>query len=154
MSYHIIVNLPSYGQRDNKGTLKMYNGSGSLVFGPVEALGRGDRTNQGDKNNANWRLTDADTPQGVYGASIAPAATPESSYGPYKRVAMSPISGDITETSRSGFYIHGGDPGTSGPWAPLRPTHGCIRISNANVKLLLAAISDTGGTGKVTVQNQ
>lgn len=152
MSYHIIVNLPAYGNRDNKGTLKMYNGSGALVFGPVEALGRGDRTEQGDKNNANWRLTDADTPTGVYSASIAAKELPESSYGPHQRVRMTPVSGDIVTTTRSGFLIHGGDAATSGTWAPLRPTHGCIRISNNNVASLLAVIASTGGTGKVTVQ--
>lgn len=152
MGYHIIVNLPGYDRRDYKGVLKMYNDSGALVFGPVDALGRGDRD---DNNEANWKLTDANTPQGVYGASVAAAGTPESSYGPYKRVAMTPfISGDITQTTRSGFYIHGGDPATSGTWAPLRPTHGCIRVSNDNMKALLDAISKVGGgTGKVTVQN-
>ncbi len=63
MSYHIIVNLPS--NRDYKGTLKMYNGSGALVFGPVEALGRGSEC----PDHTNWMETNGDTPIGEYNAS-------------------------------------------------------------------------------------
>ncbi|MOA70291.1 hypothetical protein D3C78_1990670 [compost metagenome] len=51
--------------------------------------------------------------------------------------------------------IHGGDAATdsSTSWYPLRPTYGCIRISNANQNTLISKIATAGGSGKVTVNN-
>ncbi|MNF04031.1 hypothetical protein D3C80_2034570 [compost metagenome] len=49
--------------------------------------------------------------------------------------------------------IHGGDPASTGAVSyPLRPTYGCVRVSNANQKALIQTIADLGGgKGKVTV---
>lgn len=59
----------------------------------------------------------------------------QDSYGPYKVIMLTPVSGDIKDfTNRSGIWIHGGDPCSypSASWYPLRPTYGCIRVSNAD----------------------
>lgn len=157
MSYHIIANFSS--NRDHKGTLKMYDGNGNLVFGPVEALGRGtsyDDYNDGD--HSKWWMQRADTPTGVYNASVTGPGSPESSYGPHKRINMDPVSGNALiaeQNGRSEFQIHGGDPETNSgaTWYPLRPTYGCIRISNSNQNALINKIEEVGGAGKVTVNN-
>lgn len=52
-------------------------------------------------------------PTGQYTAWIVGPGTPESSYGPYERVSMDPVSGNALtaeENGCSGFMIHGGDP--------------------------------------------
>jgi len=156
MSYHIIANFSS--NRNYKGTLKMYDGNGNLVFGPVEALGRGTSCEENDWDHTNWEMINADTPTGVYNAWVIGPGSPESSYGPYSRVAMDPVSGNALvaeQNGRSGFQIHGGTPETNSEatWYPLRPTYGCIRLSNSNQDALIKKIDEVGGSGKVTVNN-
>ncbi|WP_151737702.1 L,D-transpeptidase ['Paenibacillus yunnanensis' Narsing Rao et al. 2020] len=156
MSYHIIVNLPA--NRDNKGSLKMYDGSGALVFGPVEALGRGTNMASNGYDHTNWIEENSDTPTGVYAASVIDPGTPTSSYGSYQRVAMDPTSGNALlaeNNGRFGIMIHGGDASkeTNASWYPLRPTYGCVRISNSNQNALINKIAAVGGSGKVTVNN-
>jgi hypothetical protein len=156
MSYHIIANFSA--DRDYKGVLKMYNGSGTLVFGPVEALGRGSNHADNDFDHSNWDMTNGDTPTGGYNASVVDAGTPSSSYGTNKRVLMDPTSGNALiaeDNGRTGIMIHGGDAATdsSATWYPLRPTYGCIRLSNANQATLISKIATAGGTGIVTVNN-
>lgn len=159
MDFHIIANFTS--NRDYKGSLKMYDSNGNLVFGPVEALGRGTSCEENDWDHTKWWLTNADTPTGSYTAWIVGPGSPVSSYGPYERVSMDPISGNALiaeENGRYGFMIHGGDPetNTSATWYPLRPTYGCIRISNSNQAALIKKIKEIAGdnaVGKVTVNN-
>lgn len=157
MSYHIIVNLPS--NRDYKGSLKMYDGTGSLVFGPVDALGRGTNKKTNGNDHTDWIKEDADTPTGVYAATVVGAGTPTSTYGSYKRVSMDPTSGNALkakQNGRSGIMIHGGNLTTNrnATWYPLNPTYGCIRISNSDQKKLIDTIASAGGSGKVTVNNE
>lgn len=156
MSYHIIANFPS--NRDYKGTLKMYNGAGSLVFGPVDALGRGSNDTNNNWDHTQWMLENSDTPTGEYSATVIAAGTPLSSYGPHKRVNMYATSGNALlaqNNGRSGIMVHGGDltTATTATWYPLKPTHGCIRISNTNQEKLINQIAIAGGSGKVTVNN-
>ena len=155
--FHIIANFPS--NRDYKGSLKMYNSSGKLVFGPVDALGRGTSSKENNNNHANWWLTYADTPTGTYSAKVTNPGSPESSFGPHKRVSMDPTSGNALiakQNGRYGFMIHGGDAETNSnlPWYPLEPTLGCIRLSNSDQKKLIDTIeTNDGTTGQVTVNN-
>lgn len=155
MDFHIIVNLPS--NRDYKGSLKMYNSAGVLVFGPVDALGRGTSDANNDNDHTKWWMIDADTPTGDYSATKVGPGSPTSSYGPCDRISMDPISGNALTAKndgRSGFMIHGGDPDTNSndSWYPLRPTYGCIRISNTDQCNLMSHIA-SGAVGKVTVNN-
>lgn len=155
MSYHIMANFPT--NRDNKGTLKMYNGSGALVFGPVEALGRGSNDPANNNDHTNWRLKNADVPTGVYQTTVVAAGSSSYSFGPHKRVWMNQaVSGNALvaeQNGRSEIMVHGGDLATDSslPWYPLRPTYGCIRLSNTNQAALISAIASAGGTGKITI---
>ncbi|WP_025693315.1 L,D-transpeptidase [Paenibacillus zanthoxyli] len=146
MSYHIMVNLKS--NRRELGTLKMYNGSGSLVFGPVPALGRS------EYDYAPTEI-DGNTPTGEYTAQLASprndTAKNRRSYGMYGIVQMDPVSGQALtakRNGRTGLWIHGGAPSDSGG---LRPTHGCVRLSEDNQDGLVKAIKAAGGSGKVTI---
>jgi hypothetical protein len=55
---------------------------------------------------------------------------------------------------RSGIQIHGGDPETNSSlsWYPLKPTWGCIRISNDDQETLTDLISSYGGSELVQVR--
>jgi hypothetical protein len=87
-------------------------------------------------------VTDGNTPTGTATGVRSGPLSPASSYGPYQVVSLTPVSGIIKDSGRTGFLIHGGDPCTdpSLPWYPLRPTNGCIRVSNANQLLLKNSI--------------
>ncbi|MFD1903211.1 hypothetical protein ACFTAO_46465 [Paenibacillus rhizoplanae] len=89
MGYHIIVSLKT--NRKELGTLKMYNDSGALVFGPKQALGR-------SEYDTSWSQLNGNTPTGVYSATIAgPMSQTDAniySYGPSKYIDMDPVSGD------------------------------------------------------------
>lgn len=75
---------------------------------------------------------------------------------------MTGISGVIKTSGRSGIWIHGGDPASSGSSTyPLRPTYGCVRITNAHQNTMVTKItsltSSTGyhdTTGKISIVEQ
>ncbi len=157
-NYHIIANFTS--NRDYKGTLKMYNSSGTLVFGPVDALGRGSNKPENGNDHTQWKKKYADVPTGEYETTVIDAGSPSSSYGPNKRVWLNPaLNGNAKiaeDAGRDELLIHGGDLTTdqSLTWYPLRPTLGCIRLSNPNQKDLIDAIvAAGGGTGIITINN-
>lgn len=64
------------------------------------------------------------------------------SYGPNGAIRLNSTGGDADTAATLGgrqyFLIHGGDLNGSGQ---LRPTNGCIRLSNADMVSLLNAIS-------------
>ncbi|MBE5966169.1 MAG: L,D-transpeptidase [Lachnospiraceae bacterium] len=126
--WKITVSLPS--NRNNKGTLTLYNCRGNSVSS-FECLGR-------SVSNDAMTVTNGNTPTGTYTGYLDGPSSPSSSYGPYKVVNMTGISGIIKTSGRSGIWIHGGDPETdkTKSWHPLRPTHGCVRISNTNQNTL------------------
>lgn len=151
MGYHIMVNL--YADRKQLGTLKMYNDSGALVFGPKQALGR-------SEYDTNWSQINGNTPTGVYTATIAGPMSQTTAnirtYGPSKYIAMDPVSGNALiakQNGRTGLWIHGGAAADAGATSyPLRPTHGCVRLSNDDQASLIYVLSTLGGgTGKVTI---
>ncbi|MBB6218718.1 hypothetical protein HNQ80_004893 [Anaerosolibacter carboniphilus] len=147
MAWSIEINLPE--NRDNKGTLKMYaNGS---VIHTCACLGRGSEC----PDHTQWWATNGDTPTGSYNGTLIAADTNVYSYGPYKRINLEPTGGHALEAAqagRYGFMIHGGDPADTGtPWYPLRPTHGCIRVSNADQKKLAELVTANGGTGYIGI---
>jgi hypothetical protein len=155
MGYHIIANFPS--NRDYKGTLKVYNDNGKLVFGPVEALGRGTNDPSNGNDHTNWRLKNSDIPTGVAKTVVYAKGSSDHSYGPYKRVWLNQaVSGNFLIAENNGrdeIMIHGGDPATSSSltWYPLRPTYGCIRLSNSDQRELIQVLEQNGSSGKVTI---
>ncbi|WP_019913881.1 L,D-transpeptidase family protein [Paenibacillus sp. HW567] len=151
MGYHIMIALKT--DRKQFGSLKMYNDSGALVFGPKQCLAR-------SEFNTAWNVINGCTPTGVYTATIEGPMSPTTdnirSYGKQKYVVMDPVSGDALtakQMGRSGLWIHGGaaaDPGAIN--YPLRPTHGCVRLSEDDQASLIYVLSTLGGgTGKVTI---
>lgn len=156
--WRIYINLPS--NRDKKGTLSLYDENGRYVYG-CECLGRGSGSAVSSGNNTDWWLENADTPTGDYEGRIIGVGSPTSSYGPYSRVNMTALyNGDHADIAahsgdyRLGIMIHGGNPetNTSASWYPLRPTYGCIRVSNTDQKNITDLIKSYGGTGLVQVR--
>jgi hypothetical protein len=148
MAWSIEINLPE--NRDYKGTLKMY-ANGSVVL-TCPCLGRGSEC----ADHTEWWVTNGDTPTGSYnGTLVEPSSEDEyGSYGPYRRVYLEPAGGHALEAEqagRSGFMIHGGTAATSGVWKPLRPTHGCVRVSNTDQEKIANLVSRYGGSGYVAV---
>ena len=82
------------------------------------------------------------TPTGTYTGYLYGPVSPSSSYGPYKVVAMTGVSGVIVTSGRSGIWIHGGTAAsTDSATYPLRPTYGCVRISNSNQNTMVTKIT-------------
>jgi hypothetical protein len=127
--------------RTKFGTLTLYNAGGTSQMS-VNCLGL---SASGD----NMYTYYGNTPTGTYTGYLYGPVSPSSSYGPYKVVAMDGVSGAIITSGRSGIWIHGGDAASSGsPTYPLRPTNGCVRISNANQNTMATTITSlTNSTG-------
>lgn len=133
--WRITVELPD--QRQYKGTLTLYNASGERIHS-CECLGRSVSNDAPDVLRGN-------TPTGECIGYLAGPDLITYSYGYNKYIRLDPVSGDMKDfTWRSGFLIHGGDPSTQTgtTWYPLRPTNGCIRVSNADQAALEEYITD------------
>lgn len=135
----INVELPE--NRNYKGDLYLWNTYGDLVFN-CECLGR-------SASNDSMYVYYGNTPTGVYTGYLYGPMSNTYSYGPYKVINMTGQAGVIIESGRSGIWIHGGDPSTdpSKTYYPLRPTYGCVRISNNNQFYLQNAIQAMVGIG-------
>lgn len=87
-----------------------------------------------------------DTPLGTYRAVVGKAyAWSPRTYGPYRVVRLEPTGGDALtakQNGRSGLLIHGGDLASDG--RSLRPTHGCVRVSNYHQAALLVYLDASG----------
>ena len=62
---------------------------------------------------------------------------------------MTPVSGDALKAStRSGIWLHGGAPGRTAATAYLRPTFGCLRVADDDMRqvwLLAATFGEPEG---------
>ena len=124
--------------RDRTGTLKVEQDGRLLAEFP--ALGRGSRG--GGETSL---LKNGNAPAGDYlGTRLESTAhRDQNSYGPWGTVRLSPIGGRALLAERighrSGLLIHGGSLGGARYWrgaGALRATHGCIRLSNEDMKRL------------------
>lgn len=87
-----------------------------------------------------------DTPTGEYTAAlcvnaggISPTASDLRSFGPHKRLMLTPKSGNALEAAkngRGGLMGHGGALATGGG---LRPTDGCVRFDDDTMAVIEAA---------------
>lgn len=139
----LLIELPP--DRGKSGRLWLLDRRGVRLAGPFEALGKADgQTATARKNPGRSTLLPyGDTPTGGYqiteiikvGDGTHYAAR---SYGTHGALRLSPVSGDAKTANdvggRTGLLIHGGAPG---PQGRLRPTNGCIRLSNTDMKRLL-----------------
>jgi hypothetical protein len=124
--------------RDRTGALRVEQDG--LLLAEFPALGRGSRGG-GDTT----LLENGNTPAGEYDATDLEGTTYRNlnSYGPWGAVRLSPVGGRALLAERighrSGLLIHGGSLGAAGYWrdaGALRATHGCIRLSNEDMKSL------------------
>jgi hypothetical protein len=149
----IVVSLSS--NRDKLGQLTYYDLTGLAVGNPYWVLGRADRGYakvKGDNPTADPLKRYGNTPTGIYSVTgILPTGdgtqlTPTHSYGPNGALNLLPKSGQAlqaaTSGQRTGLLVHGGDLFPNATL--LRPTHGCIRMSNDDIAALITAMTNSG----------
>ena len=123
------------------------------TFGPIQCYGKADNEQAIAAKNPNRDPlhTDGDFPLGVYTCRLVIPTAAEIAddvflreYGPYGYIELTAVSGDAltaAENGREGLRVHSGAPNAFGG---LRPTHGCLRVSNADFNALRAAIEGLG----------
>jgi hypothetical protein len=140
------------------GNLQVFDDAGVVVLGPVDCLGQADQGDAHAHNNPTRDTTRqyGNTPTGGY--AIAQLVTHSGgetdlhTYGSYPSILLDPLSGDALkakQNGRSGLMIHGGAPGLNGR---LRPTHGCVRLSESDQRDLVSIVFPSIKTTTVTVQ--
>lgn len=142
----ILVELPA--DRTRLGRISLLDDKAVRRFGPAPCFGKADSAGAAEHGNPsrNPLLPWGDTPLGVYDATVARVTvTPEveRKYGPNGFLTLRPKGGDakIAEANgRFGLLIHGGAPG---PRGGLRPTFGCVRVGNDDLKALIAAVPES-----------
>lgn len=149
-TWKINVVLPS--NRNYKGVLDIYAASGMRLLS-CECLGLAE-------SNGPMNQYKGNTPTGIYDAKLAGPHSNTYSYGPYKYVSTTPQSGIAHDAGRSGIWIHGGDPAPASsaglPRYPLRPTYGCVRVSNSDqsaIQNVLTSQSQKSGVLEITERN-
>jgi hypothetical protein len=146
MPGRIEIDLPQ--GRSAAGTLTLRSSSGAVVFGPVSAGGVSDNAAAVANGNPQRStiLPFGDTPTGAYSIEKTVPTGPgtsrsASSYGQNGGIVLVPTSGDAllaSRAGRTGLMIHGGAPSASGG---LRPTHGCVRLSDRDMGGLMASVT-------------
>ena len=138
------VTLPS--DRTLTGTLQGFDDDGVLVLGPVNCLGKADNATAKLHENPSRDslLPFGDTPTGNYDIvklfSHTGGESDIHTYGTFPSVLLDPKFGNALKAKRngrSGIMIHGGAPGAGGK---LRPTFGCIRLSENDERDLAALV--------------
>jgi|GEM_PF-1473080 len=139
----IAVDLPI--DRTRVGVLALRNSSGKIIAGPWRVLGKADGQTASAKNNPTRSrvLPYGDTPNGRYNVTgafkVGDGTTyPKKSYGIHGALRLEPVDGEAKQAKdigkRTGLLIHSGDVGVQNR---LRPTNGCLRLSNDDMKALL-----------------
>lgn len=144
-----MIKIQFLPDRTKVGQLALVDNNGNIIFGPVAAFGKADNKKAADNNNPSRdpKKLYGDTPTGTYKSSVDSINLPLKTYGPYKTIKLEPISGDALvakNNGRSGILIHGGAAGSGNK---LRPTYGCVRVYNDDMKLLLNAIASGSSLG-------
>ena len=140
----IEIDLPH--NRVIPGKLSAIDDRGTLIFGPVPCLGKADGQDAALHGNPSRDPTQlfGDTPTGTYSVDELvdhPATeTDLHTYGIHPSIVLNPLSGQALvakEQGRTGLMIHGGAPSATGG---LRPTHGCVRLSEEDQGSLVAQL--------------
>ncbi len=141
------IEVRLHSDRTKTGTLHLNDDSGTVLAGPYTVLGKSDTQIAEEYGNPSRDPTQpyGDTPTGVYEvAGYKTTGThhyPAHSYGHFGAIALKAREGQAMvaeENGRTGLLIHSGDPGHGGQ---LRPTNGCLRLSNGHMRKLLHSIS-------------
>ena len=132
--------------REIPGKLELLDGGEcGAGFGPIDCLGRSDdhRAFMAGNPHRSPLQRYGDVPCGVYRATIEPAGERVDVFGPYERLLLAALSGDALTAKQNGrteLMLHGGDPAKGGTRGGLRPTYGCIRVTNPGMKRILEAM--------------
>ena len=141
---HIAVHFST--QRDSSGLLNVHRLPENEVIASFDALGRGSQ-GPGDTQ----LQTNGNTPTGRYRVERleSTGAWNQSAYGPHGALRLQPLDGNAAASGRSGLLVHGGDPVAADslsasfrPIGGLRPTYGCIRVSNEDMRRLVQLLFD------------
>ncbi len=136
--------------RHAAGRAVLLGNDGKLRLAPfrVLATSSGSAATRHGNSERDWRRPFGDTPTGSY--LVAGALPPSAGAQPLPEEAhadrlgalvLSPVGGNALEALRAGrtrFLVHGGPADPSGR---LRPTFGGLRVSDADLATLLAAIN-------------
>ncbi len=142
---HLRVIFPK--NRNLLGWLQV--GVDGVMVAEFRALGRGSR-GAGDTS----LQTKGNTPTGEYSGQevVETSQWNQSSYGPWGAVRLDPTAGSALLAEmlgRTGLLIHGGSLANRGPWKDsLKPTYGCIRVSNDDMKSLREIIEEAQDDGQ------
>lgn len=151
MSYLLKVRLPA--DRNKAGDVQFVDTvTGLTAFGPVPCLGLASRSLATDKGNPKRDTTKGfgNTPTGSFDV-VSTLPLPQDkklrdSFGPLPRLRIIGKSGDamIREAwAKDTLRIHGGRDSDQQN-KHLRPTAGCLRVFNADMKSILDFIEDHG----------
>lgn len=119
-------------RNDRSATLTLYDNKGKNK-GSYKALAKGQNRNRMVKDGK------GDTPHGTYkipgwrDPDNPQSAKNKKSYGPNPRLMIEGETGEAKDSNRDLLRVHGGDKSSDGE---LRSTHGCIRLSNEDMKTL------------------
>lgn len=142
------IQIQLHQNRVLPGTFQVSSDDGSSVLlGPVPCLGKADNNDAALHHNPNRDPTKqfGDTPTGTFAvAAMVPHSgeTDLHTYGHFPSLLLDPQSGQALaakHAGREGLMIHGGAPSATGG---LRPTHGCIRLSDASQQSLIQLIGN------------
>lgn len=136
--------------RRQAGTLELLDQSGQVLH-RCPCLGLADQLAAAGAGNPQRDPTRqyGDTPAGRYRVTLGRVLEPARSYGPGRVLVLDPLDGQARQAAangRSGLLIHGGDPSPAGG---LRPTHGCLRVSNHDQARLAELLE---GAGAITLE--
>jgi hypothetical protein len=144
------IRVVLHNQRSLPGSLTVLaDTDASVLFGPVPCLGKADNRDAALHNNParDPKRQFGDTPTGEYNVtSLVAHTTGETdlhTYGAFPSLLLDPQSGEsliAKQNGREGLMIHGGAPSNTGA---LRPTHGCIRLSEESQDVLTGLLIDT-----------
>lgn len=141
--------------RDQLGGFELINADGDVLL-RGRALGRSDNANAKRAGNPERDPLKryGDIPRGHYSALVVEPGAAARTYGPYKRLLLIPKGGpalDAAKNGRQGLMVHGGPLNPKYYWwEGLRPTQGCIRVSDEDMAQLLGVIGANAG-GEVFV---
>lgn len=147
MAKSVSLNILLPKNRDHSGWLRVE--VDGVTSAEMRVLGRGSATVGGKPTGNPTRnpfVKDGDTPTGQYVAEgiRSTGDRDQRSYGPWGAVVLNAVSGPARlaqAMGRTGLLIHGGAPGR---FDGLRPTLGCLRLANEDMKRLTDAIFAAG----------
>lgn len=140
----LVAKLPK--DRNQPGVMEVHGAGPAIVLMPVLGLADAAMAKQKGNPSRSPERCYGDTPTGVWKVHVSIIMRDERAFGPHKVLLLSPISGQaynsyLSPARRSGILIHGGAPGAGGN---LRPTYGCLRVSNDSMARLHELIAQYG----------